>query len=136
MEKHLGASLRETQNRTLSVCMLSCFRVRLLATPWTVTCLAPVSMGFPRQECWSGLPFPSHAGSPAGTVTLTLLLGGSSPGWIFPIQGSNLGLPHCGQILYCLGHQGSPALLTHLSFSLLLSLFCLAAAHDQYHPRE
>ena len=79
MEKDLGASLRETQNRTLSVCVLSCFRVRLLATPRTVTCLAPVSMGFPRQECWSGLPFPSHAGSPAGTLTLTLVLGGSSP---------------------------------------------------------
>ena len=30
-----------------------------LATPWTVTCQAPLSMGFPRQEYWSGLPFPS-----------------------------------------------------------------------------
>ena len=28
-------------------------------TPWTVACLAPLSMGFPRQEYWSGLPFPS-----------------------------------------------------------------------------
>ena len=28
-------------------------------TPWTVTARqAPLSMGFPRQECWSGLPFP------------------------------------------------------------------------------
>ena len=27
---------------------------------------------------------------------------------IFPTQGSNLGLPHFSQILYCLGHQGSP----------------------------
>ena len=27
---------------------------------------------------------------------------------IFPIQGSNPGLPHCGQILYCLSHQGRP----------------------------
>ena len=30
-----------------------------LATPWTVVHQAPLSMGFPRQECWSGLPFPS-----------------------------------------------------------------------------
>ena len=30
-----------------------------LATPWTVACHAPLSMGFPRQEYWSGLPFPS-----------------------------------------------------------------------------
>ena len=29
------------------------------ATPWTVACQAPLSMRFPRQECWSGLPFPS-----------------------------------------------------------------------------
>ena len=27
-------------------------------TPWTVACQAPLSMGFPRQEYWSGLPFP------------------------------------------------------------------------------
>ena len=36
---------------------LSC--VRLLPTPWTVTCQAPLSMGFSRQEYWSGLPLPS-----------------------------------------------------------------------------
>ena len=34
-------------------------RVRLFATPWTVACQAPLSMGFPRQEYWSLLPFPS-----------------------------------------------------------------------------
>ena len=28
------------------------------ATPWTVARQVPLSMGFPRQECWSGLPFP------------------------------------------------------------------------------
>ena len=27
-------------------------------TPWTVACQAPLSMGFSRQESWSGLPFP------------------------------------------------------------------------------
>ena len=29
------------------------------ATPWTVACQAPLSMGFSRQEYWSSLPFPS-----------------------------------------------------------------------------
>ena len=29
------------------------------ATPWTEACPAPLFMGFPRQEYWSGLPFPS-----------------------------------------------------------------------------
>ena len=37
--------------------LLSC--VRLFATPWTVACQALPSMGFSRQEFWSGLPFPS-----------------------------------------------------------------------------
>ena len=32
-------------------------RVRLFATPWAVTYQAPPSMGFSRQESWSGLPF-------------------------------------------------------------------------------
>ena len=36
---------------------LSC--VRLFATPWTVAHQVPLSMGFSRQEYWSGLPFPS-----------------------------------------------------------------------------
>ena len=60
--------------------------VRLFATPWTVAHRAPLSMGFSRQEYWSGLPF--------------LLQG------IFPSQGPNPGLPHCGQTLYPLSHQG------------------------------
>ena len=34
-------------------------RVRLCATPWTVAHQASPSMGFSRQEDWSGLPFPS-----------------------------------------------------------------------------
>ena len=34
-------------------------RVRLLATPWTVAYQAPPSMGFSRQEYWSGVPSPS-----------------------------------------------------------------------------
>ena len=39
---------------------LSC--VRLFATPWTVAYQAPPSMGFSRQQYWSGLPFPSPGG--------------------------------------------------------------------------
>ena len=51
-------------------CMLSRFsHVRLFVTPWTVACHTPLSMGFSRQEYWSGC----HA----------LLQG------IFPTQGSN-----------------------------------------------
>ena len=59
-----------------------------LGTPWTVACQAPLSMGFSRQEYWSGLPFPS-------------------PG-IFLTQESNPGLLNCRQILYQLSYEGSP----------------------------
>ena len=57
-----------------------------LATPWMVACRAPLSMGFPRQDYWSGLPC-LHQG-------------------IFPTQGWNPGL-HFWQVLYQLSHQGS-----------------------------
>ena len=63
-------------------------RVQLFATPWTTAYQAPLSMGFSRQEYWSGLPFPS-------------------PG-IFPTQGLNSGLLHCRQTLHPLSYQGSP----------------------------
>ena len=39
--------------------MLSRFSsVQLCATPWTTACQAPLSIGFSRQEYWSGLPCP------------------------------------------------------------------------------
>ena len=42
----------------MSACMLSHFSwVPFFVTPWTVACQVPLSMGFPRQEYWSGLPF-------------------------------------------------------------------------------
>ena len=41
------------------VCVKSLSRVRIFATPWTVSYQAPPSMGFSRPEYWSGLPFPS-----------------------------------------------------------------------------
>ena len=50
-------------------------RVRLFATPWTVAYQTPPSMGFSRQEYWSGLPFPSpgdlpHPGIETGSPAL------------------------------------------------------------------
>ena len=63
------------------MCMLSC------VTPWTVACQTPLSVGFSRQEYWSGLPFPT-------------------PG-IFPTQGSNPCLLHWQVGSLPLSHQGS-----------------------------
>ena len=38
-------------------------RVQLFVTPWTVVCQTPLSMGFSRQEYWSGFAMPSSSGS-------------------------------------------------------------------------
>ena len=48
----------------VKVTVKSLSRVRLFATPWTVAYQAPPSMGFSRQECWNGLPFPSPGDLP------------------------------------------------------------------------
>ena len=46
-----------TFDSTARLHALSC--VWLFAIPWTVACQVPLSMGFSKQEYWSGLPFPS-----------------------------------------------------------------------------
>ena len=43
----------------LTYCLVAISHVGLLTTPWTVACHVPLSTGFPRQEYWSGLSFPS-----------------------------------------------------------------------------
>ena len=54
--------------------------VRPFATPWTVACLAPLPMGFSRQEYWSGLPCLSPGDLPdpgfeSKSLTFSALLG-------------------------------------------------------------
>ena len=49
----------------LSACMLSCFScVQLCEILWNAACQAPLSMGFSRQESWSGLPPPGDLPDP------------------------------------------------------------------------
>ena len=43
----------------IELCTQLLGRVQLLASPWTVAHQAPLSVGFSRQEYWSGLAFPS-----------------------------------------------------------------------------
>ena len=66
-------------------------RVQLFATPWTIAHQAPPSMGFSRQECWSGLPFPSpgdlpHPGIEPRSPTLQADTLTSELGWWFSGQ--------------------------------------------------
>ena len=62
--------------------------VQLFVTPWTVAHQAPLPMGFPRQEHWSGLLFPPPGDLPNPGVDLMLLnsLGclGKSPATQYP----------------------------------------------------
>ena len=62
----------------------------LCPIPWTVACQVPLTVGFPRQEYWSGLPFPSPGNLPYPEIEPT------SPAW----QVNSLPL----------SHQGSPLL--------------------------
>ena len=48
--------------------------VRPFATPWTVARQAPLSMGFPREEYWSGLPFPFAGDLPNPGMVLSSLM--------------------------------------------------------------
>ena len=60
--------------KTLSVCVFkSLSHGRLFAAPWTATGQAPLSLGFPRQENWSGLPFPPPEGLPLSGIEPALI---------------------------------------------------------------
>ena len=76
---------------------LSC--VPLFVTLWTVACQAFLSVGFPRQEYWSGLPFPPPAD--------------------FPNPGIEPGLPYCWRILYQLSHREACMNLNRIYFKML-----------------
>ena len=51
------------------VCCFSC--VQLFAIPWTIVPWAPLSMGFPKQEYWNRLPFPSPGDLPSPGIKPT-----------------------------------------------------------------
>ena len=73
---------------------------RPFATPWPIQSVMSDSLRRHRLYSPGNRP-----GQNTGVGSLSLLQG------IFPTQGSNPGLPHCGRILYLLSHQGSPRIL-------------------------
>ena len=62
-------------------CVLS--HVRLFATPWTTAQQAPLSIGFPRQEYWSGLPFSTPGDLPDPGIEPTSLPSPPLAGGVF-----------------------------------------------------
>ena len=71
------------------VCVCVFSHVQLFATPWTVAHQVPLSMGFSRQEYWSGLPFPTPGDLPDPGMEPTSLV---SPA----LAGDSLPLHHLG----------------------------------------
>ena len=68
----------------LRLCVLSHFsHVQLFVTPWTVACQAPLSMGFSRQEYWSGLPCPPPGDLPDPGIEPSSLMSPASAGGFF-----------------------------------------------------
>ena len=68
----------------LHVCLLSHFScIQLFVTPWTVAHLAPLSVGFSRQEYCSGLPFPSPGDLPDSGLEPSSLASPVSSGGLF-----------------------------------------------------
>ena len=77
-------------------------RVRLFATPWTAAHQAPPSMGFSRQECWSGVPLMSLKYNNRYSIFMTIIrtrkeryvkCSKSMTGIFYPICGSQRRLP-------------------------------------------
>ena len=76
-------------------------RVWLFATPWTAAYRAPPSMGFSRQECWSGVPLPSPiwlTTSPHKKVCIFHVWMPCPP---TPIRLRSSGTPSMSVILFC-----------------------------------
>ena len=73
----MGRLATSSQQQNLPLLVLkvkSLSRVRLFATSWTVAHQAPPSMGFSRQEYWSGVPLPSPEGYSQEAINLGLSL--------------------------------------------------------------
>ena len=73
--------------RSKNACMLSHFsHVKLCVTPRTVACQAPLSMGFSRQEYWSGLPCPPPGDLPDLGIERLSLMSPAPAGGFFIIS--------------------------------------------------
>ena len=67
-ETAVGGENRLQQQSPDGVHVCSASRVQFFVIPWTVACQAPLSMGFSRQECSSGLPCPPTRDLPSSGI--------------------------------------------------------------------
>ena len=75
-------------------------RVWLFETPWTVALQAPLSMRFPRQEDWSGLPFPPPGNLPDPGIKPVSLVPPALAGGLFTTEPPGKPLPVYNE-LFC-----------------------------------
>ena len=85
----LQAFTKVKEDEGLSLVAKSCL---ILVTPWTVAHQAPLSMGFSRQEHWSGLPFPPPGNLPNPGIQ------SASPA----LAGGFFTTEPCGKPIYCI----------------------------------
>ena len=98
--------------------MKSLSYVQFFATPWTIACQAPMSLGFPRQEYWSGLPCPPPGGLPDPEIKTVSL-------WLL----------HCRRILYHWATREAKRMLKNLNkvkleHGWLRCCVCLGIKHE------
>ena len=94
--------------------------VRLFATPWTVPRQAPLSMGFSRQEYWSGLPFPSPGDLPDPGIKPVSLVSPALAGRFLTTRAT--GEPNIMKMIWCKESENK-LLLVFKSFFKSLSVF-------------
>ena len=98
------------------MCVLSF--VQLFVTPWTVAYQAPLSLGFPRQEYWSGSPYPSTGDPPDPRI-----------------EPASLCLLHFRRILYLLSHWENHHYMILMFFSVLRTVFLTLAQNPKSNPK-
>ena len=103
--------------------------VQLFATPWIVACQSPLSMGFPRQEYWSGLPCPPPGDLPDPGIKPASIMSPALEGRFFTTsatwEAQTIG---CALIL-----EGYLLLLSHFSH-VRLCVTPQTAAHQAPRP--
>ena len=106
-------------------CVLSHFScVQLFVTPWTVACRAPMSVGLPRQEYWSGLPFPSPGDLSDSGIKPVSLTSPALEGRFFTISATWEARIYICTTIY---------MYTYIKFIYLFNKYLLRARHCARH---
>ena len=94
-----------------AVCVQSLSHVQLCATPWTVALHVPLSMGFSRQEYWSGLLFPFPENLPNPEIKPASPASAALAGRFFTTEPPGKSTPNSRGILFVLDDSVLPLLL-------------------------